>query len=92
MNKTNVPHLPEESYKGDIARFGDWMLQQLRDNEHKGHWPSWKPKLSEMEMMVARTWHQLKIAHASNNPRRAAELSADLANLALKCFSEYGEQ
>lgn len=91
MNKTNVTHIPEGFYADEVKAFAGQMIQQLRDNEHKGNWITYAPSLEELHLKFAWHWEQIKKGVAEGNRQRVKEHSADMANLSMKLSTQYGQ-
>lgn len=74
------------------------MDAEIKANNHKGPWENWKPErfdlISEMQHHLNKLAGCLQgapITSASGRPCTIAELSADLANFAMKAFECFGE-
>ena len=74
------------------------MARELKANEHKGDWRSWKPR--PLDILAELNWHLLKLAYALGeaaeigelNSQKIGEYAADVANLAMKVDEVYGAQ
>jgi hypothetical protein len=77
----------ETFYRAQIEIFGGIQLRQLKDHEQKGNWLEWVPSPCDLRKYIEDTSKQLAI---TTDRRRVQELSADLANFALKYNDLYG--
>lgn len=71
-----------------VQEFAGAMLSQLR---LQPEWFKWQPSKMEMQLALSKAFVQILSAHAAGLPRTAQVASADLANLAMKCFQIYGK-
>jgi hypothetical protein len=71
-----------------VQEFSGAMLHRLRAQDH---WFTWEPTEQEMLFALAKAWENIKQAQQKQDRKAVQEFSADLANLAMKCFKQYGK-
>lgn len=71
-----------------VEEFSGAMLSQLRLQKE---FFIWEPTEEEMLLGLAKLWEQIRQAHHIRDRRAVQVASADLGNLALKCFNYYGK-
>ena len=95
QNNIKIPtHDEPESLNVKILNpdFVKRMENELQDNAEKGVWKDWHP--TKEEWLWEMQHHIAKLQHAisNQNTELVKEFSADIANLAEKSFTEFGER
>lgn len=80
----------QDIYHAMVETFGEAMLEQLVSHEQKGNFFTWRPAPCDLRKYIDTTLKDLQQATNDGNKQRIKELSADLANYALKYAQVHG--
>lgn len=67
------------------------MAAELAANAHKGDWTQWHPDSVQVCGEIHHHVRKLRRALAAGDAEQVAELTADIGNLAMKAFEEFGQ-